>query len=249
METSCLCISVCCPALPKGPVTPEPSQGHTHVTAGAALTPNSTLAASACPCGRLGLLAVSVLADCREVEVRGNSEKHWGIGQDRCGLTGASRGAAGRREQLHPCRVFSGMWALAGGWLLCVNWFMMWFHGFCFTKVLVWGWVSTCRAACAAQNSWQCCGRMALLSYQLGKLSSKGSSWPIPWGSEARSAAMAEHRESLLPQGSLRSSATLTLVAGPAFLQGNWPNQVSEAEKGGIERLSVHVFFWIGVPV
>lgn len=70
-----------------------------------------------------------------------------------------------------------------GGRLLSVSWFMLWFYGFCFAKVLVWGWVSTRRAACAPQNSWQFCGRMALLSYQLGKLS-KGSSWPMPWGSQ-----------------------------------------------------------------
>lgn len=217
----------------------EPSQEHTHGTAGTALTSNSKLAAITWPCGCLGLLAASVLADCREAEVRGSSAKHWGIRQDGCGLTGASQGAPGRREQLHPCRDFSGMWALVGGQLLCVSWFMLRFCAFCFAKVLVWGQVSTHRAACAPQNSWQFCGRMALLSYQLGKLSRKGSSWPIPWGSQCC------HGRA---QG-IAAASRFSEIVSPSH---SWQNQhlcreslaktSVRAAKGGIKGFSVWFF-------
>lgn len=101
-----------------------------------------------------------------------------------------------------------------GARLLCVSWFVLWFYGLCFGKVLLWGWVGTRRAVCAPQNSWQLCGGWLCSPTNLGSCQEKEAA------GSSRGAHSAELRESLLPQGSRRSSVTLTLVAGPASLQG-----------------------------
>lgn len=109
--SSCLCVSVCCPALPKGPATPGATPG-THPRHGRGCSDFSFNTG----CQHLALrLLWAPGSVCSNVEIRDSSAKHWGIRQDGCGVTGASRGAPGRREQLHPCRDFSGMWAPAGG--------------------------------------------------------------------------------------------------------------------------------------